>query len=115
MLASHHKVPDDFKNAFTKGLPLLYALQKTIESNTEISSAALLERFRDNEHEKALQHLSMLQTPETENADNVIEVYKNLIERLRYEDRDEYFNYKINNNEQLTAEEQKEYLDLCIK
>ena len=115
MLASHHKVPDDFKNAFTKGLPLLYALQKTIESNTDISSAALLERFRDNEHEKALQRLSMLQTPETENADNIIDVYKNLIERLRYEDRDEYFNYKINNNEQLTAEEQKEYLDLCIK
>ena len=115
MLASHHKVPDNFKNAFTKGLPLLYALQKAIESNTEISSAALLERFRDNEHEKALQRLSMLQTPETENADNIIEVYKNLIERLRYEDRDEYFNYKINNNEQLTAEEQKEYLELCIK
>ncbi len=115
MLASHHKVPDDFKNAFTKGLPLLYALQKTIESNTEISSAALLERFRDNEHEKALQRLSMLQTPETENADNIIEVYKNLIERLSYEDRDEYFNYKIKNNEQLTAEEQKEYLELCIK
>ncbi len=115
MLASHHKVPDDFKYAFTKGLPLLYALQKTIESNTEISSAALLERFRDNEHEKALQRLSMLQTPETENTDNIIEVYKNLIERLSYEDRDEYFNYKIKNNEQLTAEEQKEYLELCIK
>ena len=115
MLVSHHKVPDNFKNAFTKGLPLLYELQKTIESNTEISSAALLERFRDNEHEKALQLLSMLQTPETENTDNIIEVYKNLIERLRYEDRDEYFNFKIKNNEQLTAEEQKEYLDLCTK
>ena len=115
MLVSHHKVPDNFKNAFTKGLPLLYELQKTIESNTEISSAALLERFRDNKHEKALQLLSMLQTPETENTDNIIEVYKNLIERLRYEDRDEYFNFKIKNNEQLTAEEQKEYLDLCTK
>lgn len=115
VLASHQKVPDNFKNAFTKGLPLLYELQKTIESNTEISSAALLERFRDNEHEKALQFLSMLQTPETENTDNIIEVYKNLIERLHYEDRDEYFNHKINNNEQLTAEEQKEYLELCTK
>ena len=115
VLASHHKVPDNFKNAFTKGLPLLYELQKIIESKSEISSAALLERFRDNEHEKALQLLSMLQTPETENTDNIIEVYKNLIERLHYEDRDEYFNHKINNNEQLTAEEQKEYLELCIK
>ena len=115
VLASQHKVPDNFKDAFTKGLPLLYELQKTIESNTEISSAALLERFRDNEHEKALQILSMLQTPETENTDNTAEVYKSLIERLHDEDRDEYFNHKIKNNEQLTAEEQKEYLELCTK
>lgn len=114
-LASQHKVPENFKQAFTKGLPLLYELQKTIESNTEISAAALLERFRDSEHEKALQLLSMLQTPETENTENLTEVYKNLIERLHDEDRDDYFNYKINNNEQLTAEEQQEYLDLCTK
>ena len=114
-LASHHKVPDAFENAFTKGLPLLYELQKTIESNTEISSAALLERFRGSEHEKALNILSMLQTPETENADNIMEVYKGLIERLQYDDRDEFFNYKISNNEKLTAEEQKEYLELCSK
>ncbi|MBT8120249.1 MAG: DNA primase [Gammaproteobacteria bacterium] len=114
-LASHYKVPNNFQNAFTKGLPLLYELQKTIDSNPEISPAALLERFRDSEHEKALNILSMLQTPETDNTDNIKEVYKNLIERLHYDDRDEYFNYKINNNEQLTAEEQKEYLELCTK
>ncbi|MDT8281275.1 MAG: DNA primase [Gammaproteobacteria bacterium] len=114
-LASQHKVPDAFINAFTKGLPLLHELQKTIESNTEISSAALLERFRGSEHEKALNLLSMLQTPETETADNIPEVYKNLIERLHDDDREEYFNHKINNNEPLTAEEQKEYLELCIK
>lgn len=115
ILASQCKVPENFKQAFTKGLPLLYELQKTIESNTEISAAALLERFRDSEHEKALQILSMLQTPETENTENLTEVYKNLIERLHDEDRDDYFNYKINNNEQLSAEEQQEYLALCTK
>ncbi|MCK4834240.1 MAG: hypothetical protein KAT12_05665, partial [Gammaproteobacteria bacterium] len=114
-LASQHKVPDNFKQAFTKGLPLLYELQKIIESNSEISSAALLERFRDNEHEKALQLLSMLQTPETENTDNISEVYRSLIERLHYEDREEYFHHKIENNEPLTDEEQKEYLELCTK
>jgi len=36
-LASQHKVPDDFKHAFKKGLPLLYTLQQTIESNNKIS------------------------------------------------------------------------------
>ncbi|MFV2003673.1 MAG: DNA primase [Gammaproteobacteria bacterium] len=114
-LATRHKVPDSFKDAFTKGLPLLYELQQTIESNTQITSAALLERFRESEHEKALNILSMLQTPETENTDNVVDVYKNLIERLHDEDRDEYFKHKIANNEPLTTEEQKEYIDLCTR
>ena len=115
VLASQYKVPDSFKQAFKKGLPLLYILQQTIESNNKISCAALLERFRDSEHENALHTMSMLQTPETENTDNILDMYKNIIDRLSYEDRDEYFNHKINNNEQLTAEEQKEYLELCTK
>ena len=114
-LATHQKVPDTFKNAFTKGLPLLHTLQQTIESNIQISAAALLERFRGSEHEKALNKLSTLQTPETESSDNIISVYQSLIERLHNEDRDEYFTFKINNNEPLTAEEQEEYLALCIK
>jgi len=114
-LANQHKVPDTFQDAFTKGLPLLYELQKTIETNRQLTAAALLERFRDSEHEKAFNILSVLQTPETENTDNIDEVYKNLIERLHYEDRDEYFSHKLENNESLTAEEQKEYLAHCMK
>ena len=114
-LANQHKVPDTFQDAFTKGLPLLYELQKTIETNTQLTAAALLERFRDSEHEKAFNILSVLQTPETENTDNINEVYKNLIERLHYDDRDEYFSHKLENNESLTADEQKEYLAHCMK
>ncbi len=111
-LATKYKVPDGFKNAFTKGLPLLHHLQETIETNPDISSAALLERFRDNEHEKALNKLAVLQTPETENADNVEEVYSNIIQRLVIEDRDDYLTHKIQNNEPLTAEEQEEFLKI---
>ncbi|MBT8438286.1 MAG: hypothetical protein KJO91_01065, partial [Gammaproteobacteria bacterium] len=114
-LASQCKVPESFKTAITKGLPLLYALQQTIESNTEISSAALLERFRDTEYDKALNILSMLQTPETENTDNISAVYTNIIERLQNDDRYEFFKLKIQNNEPLSADEQKEYIELCSK
>lgn len=114
-LANQHKVPDGFKDAFTKGLSLLYELQKTIETNTELTAAALLERFRNTEHEQAFNLLSALRTPETENADNISTVYKDLIERLHHEDRDEYFNYKLENNEQLNTEEQKEYIEHCMK
>ena len=96
-LASQYKVPDSFKQALNKGLPLLYTLQNTIESNPEISSAALLERFRDSEYENALHTLSMLQTPETENTENMTEVYKDIIERLSKEERSEYFKNKLEN------------------
>jgi len=109
-LASHYKVPDSFKDAFNKGLPLLYTLQQTIESNPKITSAALLERFRETEHEHALNTLSMLQTPETDNENNIIEEYKSIVDRLRNEERDDFFRHKLENNEQLSEEEWKEYL-----
>ena len=114
-LASKYKVPDNFEVAFTKGLPLLHNLQKTIESNPDITSAALLERFRDTEHEKALCKLATLQTPETENTENINEVYSNLIKRLFIDDRNDYFEHKIKNNEPLTAEEQNEFLKVPDK
>ena len=109
-LASQYKVPENFKQANNKGLPLLYALQQSIESNTDISAAALLERFRGSEHENALNTLSMLQTPETENTDTVPDVYKAIIKRLNSEEREVYFKNKLDNNEQLSPEEWQEYL-----
>lgn len=109
-LASDHKVPETFKHAFNKGLPLLYTLQQTIQSNPEISSAALLERFRGTEYENALNTLSMLQTPETENKDKINKIYTEIIERLNAEERSEYFKNKLENNERLTQEEWNEYL-----
>jgi len=115
VLASQYKVPDSFQQAFNKGLPLLYTLQKTIESNPEITSAALLERFRDSEFENALHTLSMLQTPETENADNMIDMYQNIIERLSIEDRYDFLTNKLEDNQQLSADEMKEYMDLSTK
>ncbi len=111
-LATQHKVPDNFKQAFKKGLSLLYTLQKTIESNSEISSAALLERFRGSEHENALHTLSMLQTPETENTDNILDVYKDIIERLSIEDRYEFLTSKLEAGKKLTEDEMEEYKNL---
>ncbi len=115
VLASQHTVPDSFKQAFKKGLPLLHTLQQTIESNQEISSAALLERFRGSEHENAFQTMSMLQTPETENTDNILEVYKNIIERLSIEDRYEFLTDKLENNQPLSDIEMDEYMELSTK
>ena len=112
-LASTHKVPKSFDNAFTKGLPLLHTLQRTIDSNPEISPAALLERFRDSEYEKALSKLAFLQTPETENKDNLENEYFNLLQRLQYDDRMEYLTHKVDSGETLTDDENKEFLTLA--
>lgn len=109
-LATRCRVPESFKTAFKKGLPLLYSLQQTIDSNPEITAAALLERFRDSEHEHVLYSLSLLQTPETENTGNMPAVYQDIIERLRTEDRQEYLEHKLQNGQSLTEEETKEYL-----
>jgi len=57
----------------------------------------------------------MLQTPETDNTNNIIEEYKNIVERLASEERDEYFKRKLENNEQLSDEEWKEYLERPTK
>lgn len=112
-LAAKHPVPENFKNAFTKGLPLLHSIQNTINPNPEISSAALLERFRDSEHEKALSKLIFLQTPETENKDNLQKEYKNILQRLQHDDRMEYLTHKADAGETLTAEENKEFFTLA--
>ncbi len=115
VLVSQYKVPDCFSQAFKKGLPLLYLLQQTIESNNKISCAALLERFRDTEYENSLNAMSMLQTPETENTDNILDVYKNIIQRLSIEDRYEFLTDKLEKDQQLSENEMKEYMELSTK
>ena len=115
VLATHCKVPESFKTALNKGLPLLYELQQLIESNTEISSAALLERFRDTRHENTLNILSMLQTPETENKENILKEYQNIIDRLNIEDRYAYLIQKYESGDQFTDAEKEEFIELSSK
>jgi hypothetical protein len=55
------------------------------------------------------------QTPETENTDNILDVYKNIIERLSIEDRYEFLTDKLENNQQLSENEMKEYMELSTK
>jgi DNA primase len=114
-LAIAHKVPESFADAITKGLPLLYQVQQIINSNPEITTAALLERFRDSEYENALHSLSMLSTPETENTDALPQEYQHIIQRLYIEDRLEFLGNKHESGQALTTEEQKEYLALSTR
>lgn len=114
-LATEQPVPESFRLSSNKGLALLFELQQVIEQNPEISSAALIERFRDTTHENALNLLSMLQTPETENTGAMLETYKDLVNRLHIDDRYEYLDEKMQTNPPLSDVELQEYQSLMQK
>ena len=108
-LAHSCEIPASFQNAITKGLPLVYHLYQTIQNTPDISSAALLERYRNHEYEQALNSLAVWSSPETENADTRQGVYINIIQRLEAEDRYAYLENK-QKTEGLSKEEIHEFL-----
>lgn len=111
-LAINCQVPESFMRSSNKGLRLLYLLQQTITSFPGISSAALLERFRDTEHDNTVQTLAILQTQETENRANILTEYTNIIGRLSVDDRYNFLTQKCERGEQLTNDELKEFLTI---
>ena len=114
-LAAKQAIPDSFRLSSNKGLVLLFELQQMISQNPEISSAALIERFRDTAHENALNLLSMLQMPETENSAAMVETYKDLVNRLHIDDRYDFLDEKMRNNPPLSDVELQEYQSLMKK
>jgi DNA primase len=107
-LAIQYPAPEAFCSSSNRGLNLLYTLQKTISDNPEMTSAALLERYRGTEHEGPLLKLSMLSTPETENTDSILGTYSDLVRRLHIDDRYTYLQTKMESSP-LSPEELEEY------
>jgi len=89
-LALQYPAPEVFAQSGNKGLVLLSNLQQVITQNSNITPAALVERYRGTEYESSLQRLSVLSTLETENKENLLETYSGLIKRLHLDDRYEY-------------------------
>jgi DNA primase len=114
-LAASQLIPESFRLSANKGLTLLFELQQVIDQSPEISSAALIERFRDTAHENALNLLSMLQTPETENTGAMVETYKDLVNRLHIDDRYDFLDNKMQTNPPLSDVELQEYHSLMQK
>ncbi len=113
-LASCCEIPPGFKTAITKGLSLLYHLQQTIETNPDITTAALLERYRGHKHELSLNSLAIWSSPETENPQTREQDYINIIQRLELEDRYEFLDNK-EKIQGLSKEEVSEFLALSAK
>ncbi|MDA3868837.1 MAG: hypothetical protein PF589_02585, partial [Gammaproteobacteria bacterium] len=84
-LSSEVEIPDNFKTSALQGLPLLHEIDTLIKAHPEISSSALLERWRNNENFSTLQKLMQRDVVGCDGSQNTqaifIDTIKNLISK----------------------------------
>lgn len=87
-LARQAEVPDLFATADIQGFPLLHALYRTVCDHPDISSSALLERWRDRKDFVILQKLMQRNVQGTDEKDGRLAVFSDAIQRLvqKYKD-----------------------------
>jgi len=110
-LAKTKPVPEEFSSSELEGFSLLAELYSHTTQNAEITSVALLERFRGNQYENSLLKLMEWEFPgvEEEQQRNIlfIDSMNSLIKKHRHQ------RYEILSDKQsLTTEEKQEYLSL---
>jgi len=82
-LARDQSVPDDFSRTELQGYSLLYQIGNQITQNPEITTAALLERFRDSEQENIVNKLVNLEIPGADDAEQRGRLYTDYINDLQ--------------------------------
>lgn len=116
-LAPNIESPFEFKECELEGYPLLFKLHTYATSTTDISSIALLERFRNTEYEGALLKLMEWDIPgvddEAQRRDVFCDAVENMAKHLRaqFSDRQRALEEKSKTGK-LTDEEKQEYLTL---
>jgi DNA primase len=113
-LAKIKPVPNEFSSSELEGFSLLAELHSHTTQGTEITSIALLERFRGNQYENSLLKLMQWEIPgiEEEQQRNTlfIDSINSLMKKYRHQ------RYEILSDKQatqpLTSEEKQEYLSL---
>jgi DNA primase len=82
-LAKTHCVPDGFSKTEIQGFSLLYQIHNQTTQNPEITTAALLERFRDSEEEIILHKLVKLEIPGADDSQQRDRLYSDYINDLK--------------------------------
>lgn len=90
-LAKETNVPDFFATASIQGFSLLHALYQTTQNNPEISSSALLERWRDKKDFEILQKLMQRNVFGTDEKASQLTVLNDAIQRLTMKYNDQRF------------------------
>ena len=82
-LAKTQAVPDNFSTTATPGLSLLHQIYIHATQNPKITTAALLERFRDSEQENILHKLVNLEIPGADDSEQRSRLYVDYINDLK--------------------------------
>ncbi len=113
-LAGKAQIPEAFRDASMQGFPLLYRIYETIINHSDLTSSALIERWRDSNEFEILQKLIQRDVQGTEDKSGLESVYNDTIQRVieKYNnDRYELLEAKLV-DKTITPEERKEYEDL---
>lgn len=76
------------KSSDTYGLPLLFALYESAQENPKMSSAALVERFREHDDFRHLVKLQSYDVPGSDDLDTRIQLYRDSISHLMSSDKE---------------------------
>ena len=116
-LAKETDLPDFFATSSIQGFSLLHALYQTARDNPEISSTALLERWRDKKDFEILQKLMQRNIFGTDDKANQLIVFNDAIKRLTIKYRDERFDILETKLKQggLSETELEEYKSLLTR
>lgn len=90
-LAKETDLPDFFATASIQGFSLLYAIYQTIMNNPEITSSALVERWRENKDFEILQKLLQRNVFGTDEKASQLTIFNDAIQRLIMKYKDERF------------------------
>jgi DNA primase len=116
-LANEINLPDFFATTSMQGFSLLHALYQTARENPEITSSALLERWRDNKDFEILQKLIQRNVYGTDEKSGQVTVFSDAIQSLTMKYKDERFEILENKLKQdgLNDVELEEYKSLLTR
>ena len=123
-LSMQQDLDDSLAASATHGLPLLHELYSRARENPQISSSALLERFRDHEDFPALSKLKFYDIPGSDDSNTRAELYRDSIGHLMaatveqsQQSRLELLNDKVASQGMaaLSDEEKEEYKQLISR
>ena len=113
-LSCEAQVPDTFNDSEIQGLPLLHEIHSMIKSHPEITSSALLERWRNNENFSALQKMMQRDIVGIDDPQNIKNVFTDTINNLTRKHNEHRYSMLERKQQEtgLDESEMKEYLTL---